>query len=95
MRDFVQGKAQLLGAPDEEEGLQIAFVVAAITGAGARRRLQDSLAFVEADGLDIDGGSGGEFSDFHGSIVNPIVRYSPGAKRAAGAGGEPMHGARL
>ena len=51
--------------------------VAAIAPGRSRRRRDQPSAFVETDGLDVDAGSGGKFTDSHRFLTRAIVIMRP------------------
>jgi hypothetical protein len=73
--DFLEGETQFLTLFDKPDALKIAVAVRAITGERFWAFAQDSLALVEADGLNIDPSLVCQLANPHDLIVNPIPWY--------------------
>ena len=69
---FLQGESECLAAAHETQLLQLVVAVIAIAGRTPRRRRQQALAFVVADGIDRDAGLAGEMSDAHRKALDSV-----------------------
>ena len=66
--DFVQRHVQRTAMADKRQALQVAVVVKAVIGTGARGFRQQAFSLVKTDGFTLRVGCFGEFTDFHGGL---------------------------
>lgn len=67
--DLCQSEAGRLGGPDELQSADCGVVVASVAVGFTVGRGQQTLAFVEPDGLTVHAGDSGDFPNEHGSTL--------------------------
>ncbi|KAG0774498.1 hypothetical protein G6F22_014007 [Rhizopus arrhizus] len=87
--DLVQAEAQRFGAADEAQPAQVRLAEDAVATGRARRRRQQLLPLVVADGIDRHAGLAGQLSNVHGGFLQvlPLI-VKPGVWSRVKAGPE-------